>query len=386
MTRKLTIEDVQKVAISRGGKCLSIEYINSRTHLQFRCSEGHTFPKTPAKLNTGQWCPVCVGNKKKTIWDMHSIANKHGGVCLSVEYVNNNSDLKWKCKVGHTFDGSYISVQNSIKNGGFCSKCNIIRRTDKRKLKIEDLQDLARLKAGELISDSYINAHTELSWKCVDGHTFYMNANDVKNGHWCRECSKTFNLGEEKCRYVLEHFTNKVFKSSKQVIEGFELDGYNQELKLAFEYNGIQHYKTNGFFIKTKEELDKRKKDDKHKEHLCLEKEIHLIKVPYSINTDKDILSFLKNELEQQGIDIINDISTISSPNFYKNYMSALKELREIANERGGSCIATEYRGSKGKIEFVCSNGHLFTKRPNDLKNGQWCGDCYLESRSHRFN
>lgn len=384
MTRKLTIQDIQRVAKSRGGECLSSVYIDSKTKLLFKCVEGHTFNKTPAKLNFGQWCPDCSGNKKKSIQDMHILAKEHGGKCLSEEYIDNKTHLKWKCSKGHFFKGSYIMVKNSIERGGsFCSKCNIIRRTEGRKLTIEELQELARLKAGKLLSDSYIDAHTDLTWKCVDGHIFEMNANKVKNGHWCMKCSKTFNLGEEKCRYVLEYLTGKPFKSSKKVIDGFELDGYNQELKLAFEYNGIQHYETNGFFIKTEKELNQRIKDDEQKERLCLENGIYLIKIPYTIKTDDDIITFLKNVLEQQGIKIIQDLSTISSPDLYKNYMSALKELNELAQQRGGRCSATEYKGSKGKIEFECSNGHTFSKRPNDLKNGQWCMDCYIDNRKN---
>ena len=50
-----------------------------------------------------------------------------------------------------------------------------------------------------------------------------------------------------------------------------ELDGYCSEIKLGFEYNGPQHYKT-GFFYSTKKNLFKRIDDDKEKLRLCKKK------------------------------------------------------------------------------------------------------------------
>ena len=38
--KKLTIEEMQKIAKSRGGSCNSSEYFNSKTKLQWECQEG----------------------------------------------------------------------------------------------------------------------------------------------------------------------------------------------------------------------------------------------------------------------------------------------------------------------------------------------------------
>lgn len=37
----VTLEDMQNLAESRGGKCLSDRYINSQTHMTFQCKNGH---------------------------------------------------------------------------------------------------------------------------------------------------------------------------------------------------------------------------------------------------------------------------------------------------------------------------------------------------------
>jgi hypothetical protein len=58
-----------------------------------------------------------------------------------------------------------------------------------------------------------------------------------------------------------------------------QLDGYCEELNLAFEHQGRQHYKKN-FFIRTDEDLKKRQSLDEEKRNLCKQNNIILIEVP----------------------------------------------------------------------------------------------------------
>lgn len=63
----LTIEEMRDIARSRGGECLSEKYINSKTKLRWRCSEGHEWEAIPNNVkNHHRWCPFCyVENRKK---------------------------------------------------------------------------------------------------------------------------------------------------------------------------------------------------------------------------------------------------------------------------------------------------------------------------------
>ena len=54
-----SIEKVQERASLRGGRCLSDEYVNNRTKLEFKCSEGHKWWATPGSIQQGNWCPKC---------------------------------------------------------------------------------------------------------------------------------------------------------------------------------------------------------------------------------------------------------------------------------------------------------------------------------------
>jgi hypothetical protein len=65
---------------------------------------------------------------------------------------------------------------------------------------------------------------------------------------------------------------------------------YCEELKLAIEYNGIQHYEFTKFFHKDETNFQKRLADDKLKTQLCIKNEIDLIIVPYN---KKDIKKYI---------------------------------------------------------------------------------------------
>ena len=60
MGSKLTIEEMHSFAQERGGKCLSKEYINARTKLKWQCKEGHIWETKPANVRRGKWCPYLL--------------------------------------------------------------------------------------------------------------------------------------------------------------------------------------------------------------------------------------------------------------------------------------------------------------------------------------
>jgi len=82
---EFTIEDMQKAAIFRGGKCLSSSMVKGDwdTPLQWQCAEGHVFNATPRLiLLGGHWCPDCFPypykdepNSRPWAWDQEAKRN-----------------------------------------------------------------------------------------------------------------------------------------------------------------------------------------------------------------------------------------------------------------------------------------------------------------------
>ena len=82
-----------------------------------------------------------------------------------------------------------------------------------------------------------------------------------------------------------------------------ELDGYCEELKLAFEYQGDQHYRIVSWFRMTKESLKYQQEKDAAKVKLCKENDIDLIviKSEPKDTIKKYILERIRKILEEKG-------------------------------------------------------------------------------------
>jgi len=57
MSKRLTIELMQQLALQKGGVCLSRTYKNNQVHLQWKCKNNHTFTSMPMNVKAGKWCP-----------------------------------------------------------------------------------------------------------------------------------------------------------------------------------------------------------------------------------------------------------------------------------------------------------------------------------------
>jgi hypothetical protein len=137
--KKLTLQEMQMLARKRGGKCLSQEYINNYTKLLWECAEGHQWEAIPNSINEGHWCPICAGRKEKlTLPEMQMLARKRGGKCLSKEYMNVRTKLQWGCAEGH----QWKAIPSNIKyHGQWCPVCANVRRSNYRKLKVKKEQE-----------------------------------------------------------------------------------------------------------------------------------------------------------------------------------------------------------------------------------------------------
>src|SRR6185369_11759037 len=117
-----TIEDMHRIAQEKGGYCLSTKYITSHTYLDWQCKEGHIWKAKPASILNGSWCKFCA-YRRKVIWtieDMKKIAQNRNGYCLSTEYINIHTRLDWQCIKGHLWQAkpSYV-----IYNNTWCPYC-----------------------------------------------------------------------------------------------------------------------------------------------------------------------------------------------------------------------------------------------------------------------
>ena len=180
--RLLSLDDARDMAKFRGGKCVSRLYVNNRTELEWKCEIGHQWKASLDNVKGRKsWCPICSDTCKLTIEEMYTLAKSKGGKCLSKRYVNNSTKLEWQCRCGYV----WLATPNHIKQGTWCPKCSgqIIPT-------IVDMIKIANEKSGKCLSKAYINAHTKLIWECKNGHVWTAAPTNIKQGKWCRKCRK----------------------------------------------------------------------------------------------------------------------------------------------------------------------------------------------------
>lgn len=172
--------ELNKIAHSRGGKCLSNKYVNSTYKLKWQCGKGHKWETRPGHIIQGAWCPYCAG-RGITIENMQTLAKRKRGSCLSKEYLNPHTKLKWRCKEGHIWEGT----PNNIRRGKWCPYCS-----NNAKLTLKDLKLTARQKNGKCLSKIYINANKKVLWQCKIGHRWMATPGSVRSGTWCPICAR----------------------------------------------------------------------------------------------------------------------------------------------------------------------------------------------------
>jgi hypothetical protein len=116
--------------------------------------------------------------------------------------------------------------------------------------------------------------------------------------------------GELECRRVLQYLFKKPFDKARPdflrnpVTGGsfnLELDCFDAELRIAVEYNGVQHYKYVPYFHRNNDAFLNQKYRDEMKRQKCKENGVLLIEVPYSVKLE-DIKGFIEKELTRAGV------------------------------------------------------------------------------------
>ena len=366
---RLSINEMQDIAKTHGGKCLSTEYHDNKTNLEWQCEKGHMWKMTASSAkNQGSWCSICAGRAPLTIEEMQMLAKSKGGVCLSKTYVNSKTNLQWRCNDGHTWSAAPDSIKYQ---DSWCPIC--------RQITIEDLQVIAKSRGGKCLSTSYVDMHIKLQWECVRGHTWCTSPINIKyRGAWCPYCKER--IRERTCRLFFERFFEKKFLKCRpdwlvnSTGNRMELDGYCQELKMAFEYQGEQHSTNSPAIFHKVTSLKKRKMFDEEKRVLCKKQGIELIEISHHVDFHK-MGEYILSECKNRRLNLQNEnaVFDFSPTDIYAEDKIGI--YQEIAKKRGGFCLTEHYYGYTVKLKFRCKEGHEFEMNTTNVKRS-WCPVC----------
>ena len=169
-----------------------------------------------------------------------------------------------------------------------------------------------------------------MQFKCGKGHTWEATYNSIQAGTWCPECH--IHINEAFTRKVLETLTHQAFPKKRCIPNPstgkmLELDGINESLKLAFEYNGVQHYEPHH-----KDDGDKnlryQKIKDVWKVNWCKDNGFALIVIPHTIALN-DIPAFISEHLNVEH----KDPSTVDWEGIKNEIYQVAKEKKSRTNK-----------------------------------------------------
>lgn len=380
--RQYTIEDLKKWAEDKNGECLAESFTSVTKKVQWKCSCGHMWVAEPRRIRDGGWCPECAkrtrGQKRRrhTQKSLDQFARDKGGRCLPPKTFNVKTPVTWKCAEGHHWKAN---ADNVVNGGKWCPIC-----AGNTPLSIEEMRELAHSRHGECLSRKYVNTSTKLRWACSEGHEWSAVPSSIKRGGWCPYCSA--GLGERICREHFEQLLKAKFPKARPTwlrsSEGYqlELDGFCEELNLAFEHQGSQHSREIRHFHRSQDDLETQIARDEEKAKLCKDNGVDLISVPSvleELGVDR-IPSFIAAEMKRFGRNLPKSFAAqkINYSNAYKP--DQIEILKEVARKKNGKLLSTTYLGIFEKLDWLCHRGHQFSAVPNNVKNsGSWCPTCY---------
>ena len=128
---------------------------------------------------------------------------------------------------------------------------------------------------------------------------------NVGRGLYLPPVKKTSLKMETECRSHFEAIFQDEFAScrpsfllNEKTGHNLELDGFNERLKIAFEYNGSQHYFFSPFFHTSEAAFEKMKQRDELKRRLCVKEGIQLITIPYTVRSH-ELGTYIRSQIDK---------------------------------------------------------------------------------------
>lgn len=324
MTKAFTIDFVKDYCASIGYTLLTNTYQNAHIKLPLTCNNKHFCEISFSNLHYGERrCIHCSKRDNKSIEYVIDFCDKIGWKCLEIMYKNCVVNMMFRCPKNHDTLKPFRSLEQS-------KGCVVCLRLQKPK--IEEVKTYCLEVGFTCLSDEYKNAHTKLALMCHNGHTFHCSWDKIKGHRGCPYCSSS--KSEKIIKYIIEELMeiklNKIrpeFLRFPQTGRCLELDMYNDSIKLAFEYQGSQHFEIVPMFKMTKVDLIKYQERDAFKKDKCLQNNIKLICLP-PLSYDKGI-KLDPQQIKQLIVDVLTENDIV-----FRNKNLSTSEIVRAGNMR----------------------------------------------------
>jgi hypothetical protein len=360
---------MDSLASLKGGRCISMLYVNSVTPLLWQCGVGHKWKAVPASIRKGSWCPACAGVKRGTLQEMRGIAESRGGSCISAVYVNTATKLCWRCRAGHEWNAAPLH----IKRGHWCPVCARVAR-----LTLQEMNGVAAAKSGLCLSDEYLGSAKPLRWRCAVGHEWNARPASVKSGNWCPNCAHNRQLEfEQLCQIARERGGRCIsaeYKNSRTPLlwecsQRHRWKARPANIKGGTRKKGswcLQCYNSRRVF-RSKHDIATMNAAASSRGGQCLSTEYlgSKIKLTWQCSRGHFWTTMPASILHGTWC-----------PVCAHNQRLQLDALQRIAASRGGDCLSSTYVNERTALTWYCAAGHLWGATPGKVKRGSWCPKC----------
>lgn len=366
LQQKMYIE-LKELAKNRGWELISINYIDAKTHLIFKCPNEHMREMTPDNFKQGKGCAICSGHDpiSARLWFENRV--KELGGTLVGKYVDAHIPVSIICEDGHPTS----IIPNNLKSGqGICRACagldpkvaeqkfinrvkelggTVIGKYSYSHIPVEalcpighictptpqnvnrvqniclkcssgqyeaELNFIARVnQLGGKIMSPYVNNYTPVDVLCKNNHECSIYPTNIQAGYvLCSICDGS--KGENLVVKSLDLLGLKYISQYKLPGKSFRYDfatGINL-INTVIEWDGIQHFKFNDLFHKTTENFIYGQNCDREKTKDIINLGCKIIRIDYKCGNKsiEEIAQFIYLSLQS------NNQLILSNPDMYK--------------------------------------------------------------------
>jgi hypothetical protein len=328
MQPKRTIDDMRVAAAYRGGQCLSPAYKDRHTPLTWRCGCGAEFHACFRFIEGGLWCPVCPRAAprcgRSRCGRSRGARRRHARVfppesappaCGTVRAEPGRGPRD--AKGGRAESAPPAREAVGAEPGRGPSDAEGARAES-----APPMREAVRTGPGRAPSGAQAErAESAPPAREAVGTEPGRGLSDAKGGRvddpnrdarahlGARKHAWYEPKHEDTCRRYFEWLTGAEFPTARPGWLGtLELDGFNEELNLAFEYQGRQHYEViprwHGEGEVGEASLRAQKERDARKARLCRARGVDLVAIPYWVKNKE---RFIRMALEALGYETESD-------------------------------------------------------------------------------
>ena len=305
------------------------------------------------------------------------LLDKNNIKIFTTEKLTQMKKYDFQCESGHNWNARLDNVLRGLKRlSKGCPHCakEVTDRLSEEAVK-NNLIDGHMVISYELkITDLKKNRKERFyKIKCPHEHIYEKRSSKMQEG--CPKCSTGVFVGEERVKVIFETHFGKRFKKIRpewlknpNAQSKMEIDGYNQELKVGFEYQGRQHYSNNTQFAGEQENQFNR---DELKKSICEKNNVklYIIDQPSSYAEDK----FIENvifQLEKQGLLISKEMQfCFKDINEDISLKNKYNEFKSIVEQQKVELLSKSLSTMEDELDFKCEEGHYFKMNGLKFKN-----------------